>query len=329
MPTNVSLQSLIAKIRKIIARPSSTQISDNNIIDYIDKYYELDFPMEFKSADMKTEYKFYTNPGVDRYQLSSYTSPSTGAEITGQVNMYKSFEPPVYVSGYEAKWYQDRESFYKYFPDITTSATFGVATGAAGPYSGTLPSVPILRNSVVISTVVSPNVSRIVIDTGTGGFMETTGIAIVGPTIDYDTGAINGLLFNGGTTPGEEIIARWTTYSAGKPYACLFFDNTFILRPVPDAVYELSVQAYLKPTALYQNTQEPALAEWFDLLAYGTSLKIFIDSMEMESYQMLYPIYKQQLDKAERKTIMQIKTQRTRTIFSESGDNFSHRYPIY
>jgi len=325
--TNVSLTSLISKIRKLTARPSQNQIDDDEVIDYINKYYELEFPQELKTVDLKTTYKFYTTAGVDQYALSSYSTVSP-ARINGQINLYKSFEPPVYVSGYEARWYLDRETFYRYFPDMTTSMQLAVATGAAGPFSGNLTSGPVLRKSLMVSTETTPGTSRYALDNGIGGFVDENGVSLAG-SINYTTGSVTGLFFNGATTAGSAITARWVIYAAAKPYACLFFDNTFILRPVPDGAYEVTVQAYFKPTALYLANQEPGLAEWFDLLAYGTSLKIFVDSLEMESYQALFPIYKQQLDKAERKSIMTIKSQRTKTIYSENNDSFSYRYPTY
>jgi hypothetical protein len=95
---NVTLAHLMTKIRRLTARPSPNQISDASIIDYINLFYQFDFPQELKLFDFHTTYSFITQPNQDTYTLSQANR-----------NIYTSFEPPVYCSGYGINYYQNRE----------------------------------------------------------------------------------------------------------------------------------------------------------------------------------------------------------------------------
>lgn len=323
---SVSLSDLIAKIRRITGRPSANQISDTSIVNYVNLFYEYDFPQELKAFDFKTLYTFTTQPDQDEYILSQTNR-----------NLYKSFEPPVYCSGYQIGYYQNREHFYNLWPSITTQMDLAIGSGIAGPYTGTLNAVSILKGSVLISAVGPAGTTLIAQDNGAGTFI---GDVVAGGTINYTTGAIS-LTFTGAIALGDVITAKWVQYNSARPQGVLFFNNTFIVRPVPDDAYVIQLQTYIKPFAVtaiidvheqYTTTDltaQPLLEEYFQLLAYGSSLKIFADSLEMENYSMIHPIYKEQLSLVERRTLMQIKTQRVQTIFSDNLYTSGYRLPTY
>lgn len=302
---NVTLTDLIAKVRKITARPSFNQITDPQITDYINLFYEFDFPQSLRVFDLRTTYSFITQPNIDQYALSAANR-----------NLYKSFEPPVYCSGYLMNYFQSRESFYSNYPNLSTTMTFATSTGVAGPYTGTLSQLSVLRNSILISVDGGGGVILTAQDNGLGTF---TGDVVAGGTINYTTGAVS-LTFNALIPAGNLITARWAVYQSAQPQSVLFYDNTFTLRPVPDQAYEIETQAFLTPTAYMSTvgTAVPLVADYFQALAYGAARKIFIDSLDVDGVSKIQPFLDEQIAFCERKTMMQIKTQRTQTIFSDN-----------
>lgn len=296
-----NLNYLINKVRKITGRPSQQQLSDSEIKDYINLYYQYDLPEQFKSFNLKTVYEFETQPNEDQYIFPRET--------------YFNVEAPCYASGYPLGYFQNREQFYRYWPQLTTSSNFAIGNGGAGPYNGTLTSLPITKRDVLVSASIGAT-SLIAQDNGLG---ILTGDVIAG-TINYLTGAIS-VTWNAAIPVGNPITAKYVPYAASRPLSILFYDDKFILRPIPNDVYKLSLQVFVKPTEMIDATtgsiEEPHLREWTQLLAYGASVKIFADNMDMDSLAKVQPLLNEQLALIERRTTMQIKTQRTQTIYTQ------------
>lgn len=298
-------RDLITKVRKLTARAVS-QMSDLDIVDYINQVYEFDLPQELKVFDFKRTYEFTTEPNVDEYTLSQ-----------DDRNNYKSFEPPIYVDGYNISYFQNRDMFFGNWPRVNTAQDLSTGTNVVGPYTGTLSGTPVLRKSVLISAINAAGTTLTAIDNGSG---VLTGDVSAG-TVNYTTGAIS-VTFSSAIPTGNTITARYNQYAAARPQAVLFYDNVFTLRPIPDAAYKVQIEAYLKPTAYnYTGGDDPTrpyLDSYFQFLAYGAALKIFADSTEMDSYAQIRPLYEEQLTLIGRKTIMQIRTQRTPTIYTDN-----------
>jgi len=326
---DVSLTALIAKIRKLTGRPGTTQISNNSIVDYLNLFYQFDFPQQLKIFDFHTTYSFYTQPNQDVYTLS-----------LADRNNYKSFEPPVFCSGYYINFYENREQFFRFWPNLFTQINFATGTGVVGPYTGTLVGNPSLTGNLLLSFVAANNVTQTARDVPNSPFNGSgTIIGDATGTINYRTGAIS-VTWTLPVPNGTQIVAKYVPYTPSRPLGMLFYDNQFTLRPVPDQAYKIELQSYIQPFAInpatgvaeeYNFTIDPnavpLLNDYFQLLAYGTACKIFVDSLEMENYRLLLPLYQEQLNLAERKTMMQIKTQRTSTIYSENLYWNSNRIP--
>ena len=62
-----TLSAIIDKVRKLTLSPNSSNITDAQIIDYINSFYLFDFPAEFRSLDLKNLYTFNTIKGIDTY----------------------------------------------------------------------------------------------------------------------------------------------------------------------------------------------------------------------------------------------------------------------
>lgn len=310
-----NLTAITSKIRRITARPSTNQITDAEILEYIDTYYLYDFPQELKSFNLKTTYSFTTVPNED-----TYTFPR---------NTYYSIEGPIYLSGYNLSLFENRDLFYRTWPQLLKSEDFATITAAigSGPYVNIVTARPILRRTVTLS-----------VDNGTGNYQVAYDVplpnsnlglingAVSAGTINYLTGQIS-LTWTIVPAAGQVINIKYFPYEASQPLAMLFYHDTFILRPVPNEVYTVSMQAFIKPSALFFAGDQPYLEEWFELLAYGASLKIFAENMDMNNYQLLLPIYQQKLRECERRTIMQIKNQRSATIYGDSTFINPYRLP--
>jgi hypothetical protein len=325
---NVTLRHLIDKIRKLTARPSTNQISDASVVDYINLFYQFDLPQALKVFDFHMTYSFITQPNQDVYTLTQ-----------ADRNNYTSFEPPAYCSGYYINYSQNREQFFRMWPALFTTTSLATATIAigAGPYTGTLPGIPLLSGSLLLSVVGPAGTTLSATDVGAGALIGTlAGDVVAGGTVNYVTGAIS-VTWNAVIPAGNVITAKYTPYVASRPLDILYYNNQFVLRPVPDQAYKIELQTYVQPfPANYTVTGEfviadtaaqPLLNDYFQMLAYGAACKIFVDSLEMDNYKAVYPFLQEQMAYAERKTMMQIKTQRTQTIYSENLYWNSNRLP--
>ena len=77
------------------------------------------------------------------------------------------------------------------------------------------------------------------------------------------------------------------------------------------------MQVYQKPSILLQNSQSPELRQWWQLIAYGAALKIFADSLDMESYEKCVPLFKEQEVLAMRSTTDQKSLKKVITPYSD------------
>ena len=60
------LKDVIIYIRRIIKSPSNNVITDDLIIDYINRFWIMDLSARMQHFDLKTKYSFQTVPGIDQ-----------------------------------------------------------------------------------------------------------------------------------------------------------------------------------------------------------------------------------------------------------------------
>ena len=115
-----------------------------------------------------------------------------------------------------------------------------------------------------------------------GGFANSIGVG----SVNYQTGAI-ALDWGFAPAASSPINAQYIFYSAGRPYDVLFYDSRFYMRPVPDKAYKVTINAFVQPTSMFADSpvQAPELREWWQLLAYGASMKVFADRADFDSIQ--------------------------------------------
>lgn len=346
-----NLQSIITKIRKLSASANSFQLTDSDIIDYLNSFYIYDFPADFLSLDLKDIYTFNTIRGVDTYPFD--------------FDHWINIQNPCYVAKREVKLYRDVQSFY-YFQFNSnnhwqTEETLTSGDGTAGPYTGTLQKAPLLRsinNNPITDTQTAnvdvggfpngyppsftgPNISRIqnfliTANRGNGDTLNVTddgdgnliGDAVAGGTINYDTGAVS-VTFNATVPSGENIVVLYNPVVLNIPLSILFNQNQFVLRPVPDKGYTVEITAYRLPSQLLlgaDSTTTPDLAgrpemlEWWETLAIGAAKKIYEDRLDMDGAAMMEKMLQEHYQKNETRTYADLTKRRVSTIYADQFD---------
>ena len=174
------LSDIITYVRRIVKSPSNAVLTDELIIDYINRFWIMDVDARLQLFDLKTKYQFQTVPGVDRYNMPLYNVQATGSPPTdyvgpiGMYPVYQGFLAPCYINGVEVPFYTQKRSFFNIFPNIVQYQTVvGIGNGTAGPYNLTLPIVP--NNT----SPINPPVSSLL-----RGHVDIAGIMATGNNID-------------------------------------------------------------------------------------------------------------------------------------------------
>ena len=310
MAVTGALDQIRLKIRRITGRPSSSQITNDEIDDYVNSFYAYDLPEHLRFLNLKEDYAITLEPGVDKYDFD--------------LNSYVSIQPPAYVAGYQIQFFQDKQTFYEFYTQLQMPQILATGDGTTGPYSGSISATPIIPESVFISTVDSSGAALSCTDDGSGVLTgDATG------TIDYETGAVAALAWSNTITASEDINVQSVQYAAARPTGVLLYENEFTFRPIPDKGYQFTITAHANPTVLINASDEPLIREWWELIAMGAALKIFADNMDMESYSKLDVLFDKHLRLAERRTLKQLSTQRANTIYSQYDQfPFSGQYPF-
>lgn len=307
MAVTGNLDQIRSKVRNITGMLSTNQISVADLDNYINDFYKYDLPAHLKL-----------------WNLSSLTDLNGGPQLTLEPNVaeynfsqneYTNIKPPIYVGGCEVQLYQSVEEFFNTYPQRSIKSRLTTGTNSAGPYSGTISNIPIRINTVFISVVDNSGNSLSCRDDGAGNLVGADVVA--GGTINYITGAVANLTWNGVIAAGEQIWAQSITYQTGRPEAMLFYDNILFFYPVPDIAYEVKFDSIRTPADLVNTTDEPEVRDWWTLIAYGASLKIFADNLDMESYSKIDILFDKQKRLVERRTLTQLKNQRVATIYTQ------------
>ena len=282
-----TLAEIRQKVRQVTGRYSPQELSNEQLDEYINKYFQYTFPAELKLERFHTFYEFLTVANQQKYTLP-----------TGYVN----YEPPATLDNLSLEWYQEPSSFINQNPENVGSQTIGTGDGVTTAFSGTAGNFPILPASAVITDNV-----EVFQDTNTT--YSTSNVALTGSlggtgTINYSTGAVT-VSFATAPISGQNITFSYIQFQAGRPVAVLLYNNQFTFFPVPNTAYRFKTKAYadtLVTTAAGANateftnaTDRPLLDQWGPCIAYGTSRDIHADKGEMDAYGEVTALYKEQL----------------------------------
>jgi hypothetical protein len=321
-----TLANIRTKVRRITGRPSSQQITDGQIDEYINTFYIYDMPATLRLFTQETTFEFMTVANVDIYDMRSQlvytrTNPITGLEdFVPAADYYITVSPPAYIAGYQSFWSQSREQFFRTYPALATVSTQIQGNGTPGPYTFTFASTPIQQRSITVGAIDDTgdtvNCIDVPINRTTGNWKIINTNTNVTGVVNYLTGSVT-VTFPNNIPSGSKITFSAVPYQPSRPQALLFYDNIFTLRPIPDSNYLVKVNAFKRPTTLIDSDDYPELKQWWQYLAYGASLKIFQDSQDPEGEANATPEFKRQERMVLRRTLIERTQQRTSTIYTE------------
>ncbi len=339
-----SLQQIIIKVRRLTRSLSPTQLTDQDITNYINTFVLYDFPQHLRTFDLQTTLKFYTQPGIDVYS-TNITNPND--PLYNFSNIYVSVNPPAYCAGFLMTFSQSRQQFFSIWPKINSIQLTGfTGDGLTNVFVGrvnttgtflantTQQQIFLLQNDVLFDSIdIDGNgLSLVDVPNTNPAFPLNEGYLVVPNTpvsaldltlppsatnnyINYTTGDFR-LTFPTAPAAGVSINSQTVYYSPSRPQSLLFFQDKFIVRPVPDQPYRIDVEVYKRPAELLAGST-PEISEWWQYIAYGAAKKVFEDRMDLDSVQLIMPEFKKQEALALRKTIVQNTNERVSTIFSD------------
>lgn len=341
-----TLQDIIEKVCEVAALGTSNQATQTKIIKYINSYYSLDFPNDLRVLKLKDVYTFNTIQGVDTYPFDFDT--------------WSTVEAPAYCGKIQMAFFQDKASFYAYNFNSQQLETFDTGDGTIGPYSGTTQASPVTKSTNNNPAVTTPtsnvqafpagypptfstnNISRVqnilisantatsslhVTDDGAGNLI---GDCVAGGTIDYQTGAIANLTFTSLVPGGNDINIQYIQAVLSQPFTMLFFQEQFVLRPIPDQSYTIEITAYREPSKALLGTTSlstpnlsgrPELFEWWEVIAFGVAKKFYQDRLDMDGVRMMDVFLEEKISEARTKTYGQLGKRQINTMFRDESTN--------
>lgn len=354
-PTLTQIQQ---KVRRLTRSPSTAQLSDADLNNYINTFLEYDFPENLRTFNLLTDFSFYTNPGQDVYNTDQASfAGATNNPLYNFQNKYLTVNPPVFIAGFQSRYFQSPERLFSIYPKINSIQLVATGNGTA-TFSGIVNTnqsivppisnqfISLLQNNVLFSAINIGNLGMAmqdvpVVDAGTGlkfnigNLYDANGAVyndpINGPrtipptvvdltnNINYLTGVFT-VTFPVNTLVGSPINAQVVPTNTALPQSIMFFSNTFTIRPVPDQAYKVTMEVRQRPVALLANNQVPELEEYWQYIALGASIKIFQDRMDMDSVNLILPEYRRQETLCLRRTLVQNGTQRATTIYAEPNN---------
>ena len=138
------LSDVITYIRRIIKSPSNAVITDELLIDYINRFWIMDVDARIQLFDLKTKYSFQTQPGVDRYNMPLYNiQTEQGSQNINFYPVYQGFVGPAYINGIQVPLQTQKQSFFNIWPNVVQlSNVVGTGDGTNGPYTLQFPVAP-------------------------------------------------------------------------------------------------------------------------------------------------------------------------------------------
>ena len=173
-----TLNDVITYVRRIVKTPSNASLSDDLIIDYINRFYIMDMDARIQLFDLKSNYQFVSTPGVTDYNMPLYSvhphagQTQPGPQVISYYPVYQGFEAPCYVNGIQVPFYTQRTVFYNTWPwYLQTLAPAAQGNGTSTTFTVTLPFFPAIPGHVDISGIIA---SKSVIDPIVGTTFNTS-----------------------------------------------------------------------------------------------------------------------------------------------------------
>lgn len=156
------LQDVLTYIRRIIKSPSNSTITDNLLIDYVNRFWIMDVDARIQLFDLKTKYQFQTTPGIADYNMPLYdVQTEPGNQSIASFPVYQGFEMPAYANGISIPFYTQRNPFWNVWPNYLQQLNpAGTGNGTAGPYTLNLPFFPAIPGHVDMTGIINTGVNQ-------------------------------------------------------------------------------------------------------------------------------------------------------------------------
>ncbi len=340
-----TLAAIQKKVRRLSRSPSTAQLSDVDLNEYINTFLVYDFPEHLRTFNLRQQFSFVCNPYQDVY-ITDNTLPTTNQLFNFQ-QQYLSVHPPVFIAGYQVFYTQSQEQLFGIYPKLQSFQQNGLSgDGVATTFTGVINSQQALvpTNFNQLTTLLKYNVLFDSINT-VGQGLALIDVPVQDPASGFDT--VNGNLYVPGMQPtlrptivtpnntinyitgvftitfptapgvGTIINSQSVPTITSLPQALMYYGDTFTLRPVPDQPYNINFEVFVRPTQLLATNQSPQLEEWWQLISYGAAKKVLEDRMDMDTVALIMPEFQKQMALCERRNLVQWTNERTATIFTE------------
>jgi hypothetical protein len=280
-----NLNQIIQKVRNITGTPD--QLTNNEITAYINTYYTFTMPFELKEQINLQPLNFFALPNTDVYSFPL-------GFLTDQ--------PMAYADGFPLIFYQDRDIFFQDWPQQFGQDAVATGDGVTSNFFGNTQNFPIIQGTFLIT-----DGTQVAFDKSDGILYQTiVGVDTPVGTIDYVTGSVD-VTFNTAPAVSATIYDKYQAYQPARPQGVLWYNNVFTFRPIPDQVYQITMQGYINQTQLDENDlgSVPLQTEWGLLIAYGASVEIFSDRGDNQAYTESYQIMKRYENVALARTVQQ------------------------
>lgn len=200
-----TLQAIQTKVRRLTRSPSTAQLTDDDLQNYINTFVVYDFPEQLRTFNLREQFTFVCNPYQDTYPTDKSMQAISNPLYNFQ-NKYLTVHPPAFIAGFPSFYTQSREQFYNIYPilqNILSIGTFG--DGSNATFTGVItnntgPSTPGVQNQ---STVLLQNqVLFSSIDSNNGG-LALVDVPVLNTTTGFNT--VNGNLYVPGKQPVDPI----------------------------------------------------------------------------------------------------------------------------
>lgn len=282
-----NLEKIIDKVRNITGSPDDSQLTDSQLVEYINTYYSFMMPYELKEQINLQPVNFFVLPNVDVYDLP-------GSFLTDQ--------PMAYCQGFPLIFYQDRDIFFQDWPQQYAQDAVATGDGIVDTFADTAQYPPIIQGTYSIT-----DGSQVAFDKSDGILYQTiAGTDTAVGTINYVTGAFS-VTFDSAPAASATIYDIYQGYQPARPQGVLWYNNEFTFRPIPDQVYPVTLQGYINQVQLDADDlgSTPLQTEWGQLIAYGASCEIFSDRGDTVAYGETYQMMKRYENIALARTVQQ------------------------
>lgn len=187
-----TLSAIVTKVRRLTATPNSNQLTDAQIIDYINSFYLYDFPAEFRALDLKGVYTFNTIRGVDTYPF----------DIDHWVNV----QEPCWIAKRPSKLFQDPFAYYAF--NFYSNSAWQQDEALTTSSSGVITNITQAAQAVVTSANHGLSTGNLVTIDDVVGMVEINGLSSAITVIDADSfslDTINSLAFTPYTSGGTWV----------------------------------------------------------------------------------------------------------------------------